>query len=130
MKYEALYRLTTEQGGATVRLKDYPDQIVMPQKGFAVGDGAIGIVFGSTGIPEVDEGNFDRAIDRALSNFPGQGYDHFGTWIDGEMLYIDPVNVFASKEFALGVAFERGEQAIFDLTAKRTIQIRRPKNNE
>jgi hypothetical protein len=127
LKYEALYRLTTEQGGATVRLKDYPETIAFPTKGFAVGDGQNGMVLVSEGIPEVDEARFDAAIDWALAEFPGWDFEYMGTWIDGTQLYVDPVNVFASRDFAMGVAFERGEQAIFDLANKKTIQIRRKK---
>lgn len=127
MKYGALYRLTIEQGGATVRIKDYPQSIVVPVRGFAVGDGGNGIILASEGIPEVDERRFDQAIDWALATLPEQGFEFLGTWVQGIELYIDPVNVFASREFALGVAFARGEQAIFDLAAKKTIALRRRK---
>lgn len=127
MKYEALYRLTTEQGGATVRIKDYPETIIVPTKGFAVGEGENGMILVSEGIPEVDERRFDAGIDWALENFPVWGVEYLGTWVDGTQLYIDPVNVFASRDFAMGVAFARGEQAIFDLAAKKTIALRKGK---
>jgi hypothetical protein len=125
MKYQALYDLTLAQGGVTLRVKDYPEQIVMPTKGYAVGNGAKGIAltFGS------DLEAFDVSVERVIAQTKLIGADYFGTWIDTstQQLYIDPVNVFASKDFALGVAFERGELAVYDLDKQREIRIKRGK---
>lgn len=118
MKYEALYNLTLEQGGATVRVKDYPDAIVMPAKGFAVGNWQESVV------TFIDQTAFDDAVDRMLDWVANSDIEYFGTWLRGDVIEIDPVDVFASREFALGVAYGRGEQAIYDLANKKEIYLR------
>lgn len=125
MKYEALYNYTIEHGGATIRLKDYPEMLVMPTKGYAVGEGAIGYVVPFDG---ADPETFDVTIERALAWFAEHGGIEFlGTWIDDGVLYVDPVHVFTRKDFALGVAWAWGERAVYDFEAGKSINIQRRK---
>jgi hypothetical protein len=127
MKYEQLYRLTLENGGATVRVKDYPEKIVSPTKGFAVGNNSEALVLHNARGPQAPK-IFDNFIDRQLIWASGSGeFEYLGTWLDGDELYVEPVDVFADKSFALGVAWARGEKAAFDLENKKEIRIKHGK---
>lgn len=128
MKYEALYRLTLSEGGATVRLKDYPEQILMPVKGYAVAVGTEGITLLEPKPefvmdPDFTEA-FDNVIEKALTYFPSIGAEYLGTWVNDGKIYIDPVFVFASKDVAIGFALRGGELAIYDLAKQREISVR------
>ena len=121
MKYEALYNLTLEQGGATVRIADYPEQMVMPTKGFAVGNRSEAIVSDKNS-DDIKE-RFDTAVERLLPWAKEIDVDYLGTWVDGDLIHVEPVDVFASKDFALGVAFARGEDAIYSLADQKEIRM-------
>jgi hypothetical protein len=120
MKYETLYKLTLTEGGVTFKVKDYPDKIAMPSKGFAVGVSCEGLI-----VIDVDSTKFDDAVDRLLDRAKELGIEHMGTWLNEGSIYIDLVEVFANKTFALGVAYGTGELAIYDLGAGKDIPIKR-----
>ena len=130
MKYQTLYDLTMDQGGATIRVKDYPEKIVMPKVGYAVGNSADAIIL-LTPKPEFRNDPdftqpFDQAVDRVLyyiGHIPLDA-EYLGTWVDAGEMYIEPVDVFARKDFALGVAWARGEKAIYDIAKQKDIRIK------
>jgi hypothetical protein len=118
MKYEALYDLTITQGGATVRAEDYPSKIVMPKTGYAVATSG-------TTVEQDDKEAFDVVVDKMIAWCRETEVAYFGTWVHDGLIYVDGVEVFASKEFALGVAYARGELAIYDIAAGKEIAIKR-----
>lgn len=118
MKYERLYDYTIENGGATVRVADYPEKMIVPVVGYAVAT--------KISIPvRRDEfllESFDTAVDRIIAQSKGKGY--LGTWVrDIETILVEWVEVFANKSFAMGVAYGRNEEAVFDLDKKREIYL-------
>jgi hypothetical protein len=115
MKYERLYSLTKERGGMTVKVSDYPDSIVIPLKGYAVG--AISGTFSLA-----DESDFDSAIDTTIKMCGTLGAEYLGTWVDPDgRIHIDPVHVFASRDYAMGYAAANNQEAIYDLFNSKEI---------
>jgi hypothetical protein len=121
MKYRALYDYTVKNGGVTFRVKDYPEKIVMPAKGYVVG----GYGDNATAIFDVDDTEaFDESIDRFLFHSRNDGYKYIGTWINEGKVYIENVEVLKNKDFAMGTAYGRGEKAVYDLAAKKEIFLK------
>ena len=49
--------------------------------------------------------------------------DGIGTWVDDGKVYLDAVNVFADKWDALAAGDIRGEQAIYDVEAGKSLPV-------
>lgn len=125
MKYQALYNYTVKEGGATIRLADYPEKIVMPTVGYAVARGDEGMAIPNA----VPEGSgtqllFDDTVDRLLGYFDAKGYGYLGTWRHDNVIHVEPVEVFKNKDFAMGFATRGGEKAIYDLALKKEIFLK------
>lgn len=120
MKYSQLFKMVMEQGGVTIRMKDYPDQIMMPTQGFVVGDSKLGMQ-----LDDDQEDTFDAAIERALQ-FWADDFEFLNVSHASGMIYIDPVDVFGAnrKEFAMGVAFGRQEAVVYDIAKDKHIPLR------
>jgi hypothetical protein len=142
VKYEALYKYTIENGGATVELAQYPEKLVMPTKGYAVSlaKGTWGKVLGK------DAELFDVMVERALVQFP-RDYPmatHLGTWLNDDIIHIDPIFVSRAtrvvnclhsqpedivvevgRDVAIGIALATNQESIFDLRNQKVIYVRR-----
>lgn len=125
MKYEQLYKLTMEQGGATVRVKDYPETIMVPKVGFAVGNSSDSIIIPVNDTEHFDHVQaFDQVVTKQLAMARQYGVGYIGTWLNDGFIHVDLVDVFKNRDFALGVGWARGEQAIYDLAEGKEIALR------
>lgn len=125
MIYRTLYEITIKEGGATVKLPDYPDAIIMPKVGYAVARGDEGMAINNA-IPEgqMTQLVFDDTVDRLLGYFKEKGYGYLGTWRHDNVIHIEPVEVFKNKDFAMGFATRGNEKAIYDLANKKEIFLK------
>ena len=128
MKYQTLWNMTLDQGGATIRIADYPDAIIIPKVGYAVANGSQGI---QLLVPRPEFRNdpdfteaFDNVVDKALVYFPKIGAKFLGTWIDDHKMFIEPVRVIKTKDYATGLADGLGEKAVYDLAAGKSIFLK------
>lgn len=55
--------------------------------------------------------------------FVGDHKAYVGTWIEDNVLYVDVVRIYTNKFAAIAEGLELGEQAIYDLGAKKTIYL-------
>ena len=73
------------------------------------------------------DGRPEAAIARFLERIPftGDGDKRYllGTWIEGDTLYIDAVQIWAEEEDALNEARKNGEKAIFHFNTYETIYV-------
>lgn len=121
MKYQALYDYTIANGHAIVRVKDYPEKIVMPAVGFVVG-GAGAWVYALADDTEA----FDNNVERILLSAHRMGHEFMFTSHHDDKIIVEVANVYSPRnfEFAKGVAFGRQEAAVYDIAAKKGIVLR------
>jgi hypothetical protein len=101
----SIYRDTLTNGGGT-----YP----AAPRGFVVG-----LCVGSFAKVSVgDELGFVDAVYRLHDAYPNTG---FGTWLDGDVIHIDPVIVLPDEPAAKLLANHYAQKAYYNLSAKEVV---------
>ncbi len=88
--------------------------------GFVVGDGRRGFTYQKRHF-YLDP--IELLMDSHVKVWKDLGFDGFGTWLDGDTVYVDPVTICGGLWTATELAKVRDEKAIFDVLDKRCITI-------
>ena len=115
--WHEIVKLTLANGGLTINPRNGE---VYNGQGYAVGG-----VLPSVTVP-VNSDWHEMVKDFVLSNaeiFLNGRPVYLGTWIDGDVVWLDASEIYEDLDTALTVARERGEKAIWDFANQREIYV-------
>lgn len=118
LDYESLARQLIKEGGFTTALDGS-----QPIAGYAVADGSNGADYGivpTTTLGDIGDMIYRFVIDNGWELRNGR---HLGAWLHDGWVYLAATDIYADEAYAMSIAQERGEQAIFNLTNHRDIPV-------
>lgn len=120
MEHKKLYDKMKEDKLVVFPVKEYPSKLDTVNEGYLVG-----VPNQMMQLNDGDEEAFDVAITKSLAQW-GDDYGYLSVEVDDGLIMIDPVDIFSivNKQFALGVAYGRGEPAIYDIAGDKVISLR------